>query len=77
MNPETNIPPKLAQWLLLKFLREDYAEEVLGDLDEKFYSMCEKHSTLRAKLNYWKQVIHYLRPFAIKRSKYSTHQLML
>lgn len=31
-----NHPPKLAQRLLLRFLRNDLAEEVQGDLDEKF-----------------------------------------
>ena len=77
MKRRSNIPPKLAQWFLLKFLRDDYAEEVLGDLDEKFCSVCQKHSRVSAKLNYWKQVIHYLRPFALKRSKYSTHSFML
>ena len=77
MNQKPNIPPKLAQWLLLQFLRTDYAEEVIGDLDEKFYSVCQKKSSFRAKLNYWKQVIHYLRPFAIKRSKYSIRTTML
>ncbi len=77
MRERRNIPPKIAQRLLLRFLREDYAEEVLGDLDEKFLSVCQKQSNLRAKLNYWKQVIHYVRPFAFKRSKYSKHSFML
>ncbi|MFY0607277.1 MAG: ABC transporter permease [Cyclobacteriaceae bacterium] len=59
-------PPKLAEKLLLLFLRRDLAEEVLGDLDEQFYATISKHSTRKARLNYWYQVIHYLRPFAIK-----------
>ena len=59
-------PPKLAERLLLFFLKNDLAEEVLGDLDEKFYSMIEKRSPRRARLNYWYQVINYLRPFAFK-----------
>jgi len=37
-------PPKLAQRILLRFLRDDLAEEVLGDLDEKFYSTMENKS---------------------------------
>ncbi len=59
-------PPKLAEKFLLLFLKEDLGEEVLGDLDEKFYRTIEKKSLRRAKLNYWYQVFNYLRPFAFK-----------
>ncbi|WP_436514644.1 ABC transporter permease [Ekhidna sp. To15] len=62
-NPE---PPKLAEKFLLLFLKEGLAEEVLGDLDEKFYRTIEKKSLRRAKLNYLYQVFNYLRPFAFK-----------
>ncbi len=59
-------PPKLAERFLLLFLKDYLAEEVLGDLDEKFYRTIEKKSLRRAKLNYWYQVFNYLRPFAFK-----------
>ena len=59
-------PPKYAEKLLLLFLRDDFAEEVLGDLDEKFLVMLTKTSPRRARLNYWFQVINYMRPFAFK-----------
>lgn len=59
-------PPKSAEQFLLFFLREELAEEVLGDLEEKFDTMCEQHSLQRARRNYWFQVLNYLRPFAIK-----------
>ena len=62
-------PPRLAEKLLLWFLKDELAEEVLGDLDEKFYSTVEKHSTRKAKRNYWFQVFNYLRPFALRSSK--------
>ncbi len=54
-------------------------EEVLGDLEEKFYATLAKRSPFRARLNYWYQVLNYLRPFAIrKRSKsYSNFTPML
>lgn len=66
---KSTIPPKLAQKILHRFLRDDLAEEVLGDLDEKFYSLTENKSAFRAKVNYWYQVINYLRPFAIRKSR--------
>lgn len=53
--------------LLCWFLKPELAEEVLGDLDEKFYSQVERHSYSRARKNYWYQVLHYLRPFAFKK----------
>ncbi|MFT6214018.1 MAG: putative ABC transport system permease protein [Roseivirga sp.] len=59
-------PPRLAEKLLTWFIKDDLAEEVLGDLDEKFYSTAEKHSIQKAKRNYWFQVIQYMRPFAFK-----------
>lgn len=69
MNKDKTIPPRLARWLLLKFLRDDFAEEVDGDLEEKFYATLKTRSAFRAKLNYWFQVIHYLRPFAVRKKK--------
>ncbi|MCE7992965.1 MAG: FtsX-like permease family protein [Roseivirga sp.] len=62
-------PPRLAERFLLWFLREDLAEEVLGDLNEKFYSTIDKKSIARAKANYWYQVLRYIRPFALKRNR--------
>lgn len=57
--------------MLLSFLRDDLAEEVLGDLQEKFDSTVAKASPLKAKLNYWYQVFHYVRPFALRKARLS------
>src|ERR1700754_325215 len=65
---QTPTPPRLAQRLLLSFLRDDLVEEVSGDLDEQFYSNLEKKSLRKARLNYWLQVLHYIRPFAIRKT---------
>jgi hypothetical protein len=46
-------------------------EEVQGDLEENFYATLKTGSLVRAKLNYWYQVLNYLRPFAIRKSKSS------
>lgn len=64
-----NIPPRLAQQFLLWFLRGDLVEEVLGDLDERFFATLHKKSLFRARVEYWCQVFNYFRPFAISRSK--------
>ncbi|HET9486285.1 MAG TPA: ABC transporter permease [Chryseosolibacter sp.] len=65
-------PPKFAKRLLSCFLRDDLTEEVQGDLEEKFYRTLRKRSALRARVNYWYQVLHYMRPFAIRKRKSST-----
>lgn len=62
-------PPRSAKKLLLWFLSDDLTEEVLGDLNEKFYQTLDKQSRSKATRNYWYQVLHYLRPFAIKTFK--------
>jgi putative ABC transport system permease protein len=71
-------PPALAGKLLALFLRHDLAEEVAGDLEEKFYMDIKTKSNIRAKLNYWFQTLNYLRPFAIKKfsSTQSTYTMM-
>ena len=65
--PNQPAPPTLAQKLLLSFLRDDLAEEVCGDLEEKFYVALKQRSAYRAKVDYWCQVVNYLRPFAIRK----------
>lgn len=71
MGTNKTIPPKLAKQLLLRFLRNDLAEEVQGDLEEKFYATAKTKSLVKAKLNYWHQVLNYIRPFAISKYKLS------
>jgi len=71
VNNRNHIPPKLASHLLHSFLRNDLAEEVEGDLEEKFYLDLKSKSVFKTKFNYWYEVVHYIRPFAIKKSKSS------
>jgi len=78
LKTKTPTPPPFAKKLLTWFLRDDLAEEVHGDLEEKFYSMMQNKSLFRAKLSYWYQVFQYMRPFAIRKSKsyHSNHYAM-
>ena len=69
MSFRNHIPPKCAKQFLQWFIHRDLAEEVLGDLEEKFYAVLDQKSPLRVKLNYWYQVFNYLRPFALKKSR--------
>ncbi len=62
-----NSLPELPTKLLVALIKRELAEEVLGDLEEKFYQTLRRESLFKAKLNYWYQVFNYLRPFAIKK----------
>jgi putative ABC transport system permease protein len=64
------MPPRLAGKLLRLFLRSELLEEVMGDLKENFDYDLKAGTRFRAKLNYWKQVFLYVRPFAIRRPKF-------
>ena len=57
MDQKKGHPPKLAQRLLLSFLREDLSDEVLGDLEEKYYQKRKTTSRFQATLNYWYEVM--------------------
>lgn len=73
MKSRPNTSPPFAKRVLLYFLRDDLAEEVLGDLEEKFQETLKTKSLFRARLNYWYQVLHYLRPFAMRKTKTSSY----
>ena len=59
-------PPKTADRFLKWILKEELAEEVLGDLEEKFYETLNKQTPFKAKRNYWYQSLNYCRPFAVR-----------
>lgn len=61
-------PPKYAQKFLTWLLKTELAEEVLGDLEEKFEEQLAKKSSFKAKANYYYQTFNYIRPFAMKNS---------
>lgn len=66
MKRQNPIPPRAATKLLRLFLRDELVEEVIGDLKENFDYDLQTRTRLYAKLNYWKQVFLYIRPFAIR-----------
>jgi len=59
-------PPQYAERLLRWFIKLELAEEVMGDLEEKFNENLKGKTAFKAKVNYWWQTLHYLRPFAIR-----------
>ncbi|GJM35275.1 MAG: ABC transporter permease [Saprospiraceae bacterium] len=62
-------PPKYADRFLSWFCRDELLEEVQGDLYEYYLIAREENSRRKADLLYWYHVLHFLRPFAIKRGR--------
>lgn len=60
-------PPRWADQLLAWFCAPHLLEELQGDLHEEFYYQVKHVGTHRARLRYIREVIGFLRPFAIKR----------
>ncbi|MGD8779741.1 MAG: ABC transporter permease [Ignavibacteria bacterium] len=52
-----NTPPKLAAWLLSRFLFGLELSEKLGDLEEEFLFNQKKFGLFKAKLSYWRQTL--------------------
>lgn len=74
MKDHSQNPPRAANRLLRTFLRKELAEEVIGDLQERFDEDMETRRVFRSKLRYWYEVINYLRPFAIRKLKVQSYQ---
>ncbi|WP_338875171.1 ABC transporter permease [Spirosoma sp. SC4-14] len=66
-------PPRFADKLLRFFLPDDRLEEVLGDLHEEFRWQVVRVGERRARWRYWRDVLGFLKPFAIKRKQANNH----
>jgi putative ABC transport system permease protein len=62
-------PPRWAARLLQWYCADHLAEEIQGDLEEEFYFQINKVGLRRARLDYIRNVLGFIRPFAIKRKK--------
>jgi ABC-type antimicrobial peptide transport system permease subunit len=67
-NPKA-IPPRWATQLLQWYCAPHLVEEVQGDLQEEFDYQVKRVGPIRAQLDYARNVIGFIRPFAIKRKK--------
>lgn len=60
-------PPRLADFLLECFCAPDRLEEVQGDLHEEFQYQIGRVGERQARLRYWRDVLGFLKPFAVRR----------
>lgn len=57
MTSGTVHPPQMARWLLLRLLKKEARESVVGDLDEEFCRYRHPRGVVRARLWYWRQAL--------------------
>jgi len=69
-------PPKWATRLLHWYCAPPLLEEVQGDLLEEFYFQCRHNGVPAAKRDYIRNVLGFMRPFAIKRKSSSSYPLL-
>ena len=75
--PKTIRPPKAADRFISWFCRDELLEEVKGDLHEFYLLDRQDHSRRKADLHYWYHVLHFLRPFAIKKNRLHPNTLIM
>lgn len=70
-------PPKWADRFLAWFCRDELLEEIKGDLHEFYAVELGDKNPWQAKWLYWYHVLHFLRPFAIKRRRQPSNTLTM
>jgi putative ABC transport system permease protein len=65
-------PPRWATRLLRWFCAPALREEIQGDLEEEFEYQVANHGLRKARIDYIRNVLGFIKPFAIKRKKSST-----
>jgi putative ABC transport system permease protein len=68
--------PRLADWLITRFIEARYGEEFFGDLEEMYRERLT-HGKFRAWLLYWVDVIHLLLGFSSARMFQTNHDTMI
>jgi len=63
-------PPKWLDKLLERFCSPKLLEEVLGDLHERYYLRLKKDGLIKARRNYWREVLAYLRLSSFKKPSF-------
>lgn len=72
----TGIPPKLALWLMRKFVRDVDSDFAIGDLTEAFYHIVQNRGKFYARCWLWMEALRSL-PGFIKNSIYWSIQMIL
>jgi len=71
-DPKILIPPRWATRLLQWYCAPHLLEEVQGDLEEEFHFQARHFGPIRARIDYVRNVIGFIRPFALRKKKSQT-----
>lgn len=69
-------PPKYAKRLLEFFCSEEWASELIGDLEEQFVDNTSHKGVLKAKFQYWWEVFRLMRPHIFKKTRKRSSVMM-
>ncbi|MBX2874366.1 MAG: ABC transporter permease [Saprospiraceae bacterium] len=75
--PDHPTPPRWPLTLLRFFIRDQYLEEIEGDLEEVYFEFAEVHTERRARWLYTLEVIRLFRPNLIKKLLSPSHHIHL
>ncbi len=64
MKPETSNTPRLVNWLVTRFIPDQYWDELLGDLEEIYQERIEIKGKHFARFMYWFDAFHLLYGFS-------------
>ncbi len=73
--PPFQRPPKMAHWLLERFVNKDIRYSALGDFEEIYATLAEYEGTFLARMWYWKQVVKSLPLFIADSFYWRFHML--
>ena len=65
----TQHPPRWLDKLLEHFCAPHLLEEVMGDLHERYNLRVKRMGEVKARKQYWREVLAYIRPYIFKRKK--------
>ena len=62
-------PPRWPDKLVKLFCAPHLVEEVMGDLHERYYLRVQRLGEAKARKQYWREVLAYMRPYIFKRKR--------
>jgi putative ABC transport system permease protein len=69
-------PPRWATRLLHWYCAPELLEEVQGDMLEEFYFQCRHNGVAAARIDYVRNVLGFMRPFAIRRKSSPSYPIL-
>ena len=70
-------PPVMADRFLTWFCKDEWLEPLRGDLEEQYRIDRGRFSTFRSDVLYWLNVINLLRPFALKKDRFTSNYIAM